>query len=234
MVPVVPQPDPRRDAALMATRPVGPTAAFVVPGQKATGLSSGRPMVPLKSDVPVIKPGSLSLRGMQGKLTGGDILPLSTALVPVGKIVSASAPLAKGLGAAIGRNVIGRPGARIGAAAAEDAYESMLSKINMPNVESVLKGTTKNVYTSEGVFRGKDVFLESAAKTGAQVEAIVKGQVTKAANASRAIGGYASEAAQQGIRRGIAVAAPASAIAGAGAVKLFDVLTGRDKKKKGK
>lgn len=230
-VPVDRMASERRAAAAMAVKPMGPTAAFVVPGQKATGLSSGRPMVKPTSNVPVVRPGSFSLRGTQGKLTGADILPLATALLPVAKIAQTSAGVASGLAAAVGRHVIGRPGSRIGAAAAEDAFESMVSKINMPNVGSVLKGTTKNVYTSEGVFRGKDVFLESAAKTGPQVEAIVKGQVTRATNASRAIGGYAAQAAQQGIRRGLAIGGVAGATGAAVVNKLFGK---DDKKKKGK
>lgn len=108
-VPVDRMASERRAAAQMAVKPMGPTAAFVVPGQQATGLSPGRPMVKPTSNVPVVNMNSVggrfSLRGGQGPIHPDSfgVIAGSAAGIPMG--VASAIPYSAGARAV--KNVVG-------------------------------------------------------------------------------------------------------------------------------
>ena len=154
--------------------------------------------------------------GRTGQLQYGEGSHIKGAIARVGEYV--------------GRQFVGRPGERIGGRIAESVERDLIDRINIPSAAKKIVGTTKNVYTESGMYRGKDVFLESLPKTDEMMDAIIKGQFTKAARTSAMVGRHAAGAAKEGIKVGLAVGGAAGAAGAAVVNKLF----GRDDKKKGK
>lgn len=152
--------------------------------------------------------------------------PPNTSVGAVGNWRTAAANVA----AAVGRQFVGRPGDKIGSRIAQSVERDLIDRINLPAAAGKIARTTKNVYTESGMFRGKDVFLESLPKTDEMMDAIIKGQFTRAARTSAMVGRHAAGAAKEGIKVGLAVGGAAGAAGAAVVNKLF----GRDDKKKGK